>query len=766
MRTNQLFFWKNKLILTIAMLLMISINPGTARALSASVSGTTIPSASQIIDSQSNIWTLSSSSTVLMNGSPAGYSSNVVLLLYYNGIIYQKNNLGGWWSWVGGTWGTASDPRLSVNGVCGTANGVAVSSKPTANLCSSGAGTTVSGSGPWTWSCQGSNGGSNASCSAPFLQSVSVSGTTIPSASQIVDSRSSVWTLSSSSTVLMNGSPAGYTSNVVLILYYNGVIYQKNSAGGWWSWVGGTWTASSDPRASSVNGTCGTANGVAVSSTPTANLCSKGTGTTVSGSGPWTWSCQGSNGGSNASCSAPLALSASANGTTIPSALQIVDSRSNIWTLSSSSAVLMNGSPAGYTSNVVLILYYNGAVYQKNSAGGWWVWVSGTWTASSDPRSGSVNGACGAANGVAVSSTPTANLCSSGAGTAVSGSGPWTWSCLGSNGGTNAQCSAPSTANLSSLFGVNLASAEFGQHYPGTMGVDYTYPTTSELDYYKSKGLTLIRMPFVWERMQPSLNAPLDVAQVGYMTNFLNAADARGLSVILDVHNYGRYGTGTFSDFPSHGNVIGSSAVPVSAFADFWSRVATQFKGHVSLLGYDIMNEPHDMGNSTYWPTAAQAAVNAIRTVDTAHFIFVEGDNWASAASWTTFNNNLNINDPAGHLVYEAHQYFDHNNSGTYTGSYDQEGAYPMIGVDRLQPFSSWLSQHSYKGWVGENGVPNNDSRWLTVLNNFLGALKSNGIWGTYWAGGPWWGTYSLSCEPTSGQDTPQMGILQNYPSR
>ena len=56
-----------------------------------------------------------------------------------------------------------------------------------------------------------------------------------------------------------------------------------------------------------VNGVCGSANGVAVSSIPTTNLCSAGTATTVAGGGPWTWNCNGSGGGSNAACSAPLA---------------------------------------------------------------------------------------------------------------------------------------------------------------------------------------------------------------------------------------------------------------------------------------------------------------------------------------------------------------------------------------------------------------------------------------------------------------------------
>lgn len=54
---------------------------------------------------------------------------------------------------------------MPVNGVCGSDNGKTLSTVPT-NLCTSGTASAVLGSGPWSWTCQGSNGGSNASCSA------------------------------------------------------------------------------------------------------------------------------------------------------------------------------------------------------------------------------------------------------------------------------------------------------------------------------------------------------------------------------------------------------------------------------------------------------------------------------------------------------------------------------------------------------------------------------------------------------------------------
>ncbi|CAN5718421.1 hypothetical protein BH11PAT2_BH11PAT2_08240 [soil metagenome] len=55
---------------------------------------------------------------------------------------------------------------------------------------------------------------------------------------------------------------------------------------------------------SAVNGTCGSANGTTVSSAPSSGLCSVGTASSVSGSGPWNWTCAGSGSGTTASCSA------------------------------------------------------------------------------------------------------------------------------------------------------------------------------------------------------------------------------------------------------------------------------------------------------------------------------------------------------------------------------------------------------------------------------------------------------------------------------
>ena len=53
-----------------------------------------------------------------------------------------------------------------VNGVCGADNGVVESVEPfsQSDLCSAGTPSTVGGTGPWTWTCAGQYGGTDASC--------------------------------------------------------------------------------------------------------------------------------------------------------------------------------------------------------------------------------------------------------------------------------------------------------------------------------------------------------------------------------------------------------------------------------------------------------------------------------------------------------------------------------------------------------------------------------------------------------------------------
>jgi endoglucanase len=380
-----------------------------------------------------------------------------------------------------------------------------------------------------------------------------------------------------------------------------------------------------------------------------------------------------------------------------------------------------------------------------------------------------VNGVCGTPNGAA-SAAPASQLCTTGTASAVTGSGPWNWTCSGIGSGTAANCRAGEPV------GVNLSGDEYSWE---------TYPVASHLAYLSGKGVHLIRLPVAWEKWQPVLGGPLSTTEVANFKAFMQRAQQYNMQVILDLHNFGRYNVNYWAQAAANygiaatgtdpQDIIGSTTVTYALYQDVWTKMATTLAGTPGLVGYDIMNEPYSMGSPTVWPTAAQAAVDGIRSVDKTTTIYVEGDNFASAHYWLPGNANLNIIDPNNNLIYEAHCYF--NDSGNYTQTYDQLNMTPTFGVQEVQPFLQWLQTNHFKGYVGEYGIPDSDARWLPVLDNFLIALQQAGVPSTYWSYiwgdptglNPWWpptsGTgFDMDLDPmANGSDKIQWSVLTNF---
>jgi endoglucanase len=305
-------------------------------------------------------------------------------------------------------------------------------------------------------------------------------------------------------------------------------------------------------------------------------------------------------------------------------------------------------------------------------------------------------------------------------------------------------------------FGINIAGPALAPSTRGTYGQNYIYPDQNSLAYYRSKGFKTVSVTFLWERLQPRLFSALAPEELMRLQDLVMAVRKQDMVLITGPHNYARYAVE--DDKPE---LIGSRAVPTAAFVDLWRRLSDVFAPVQDGLIFTLMNEPHDTGGT--WSSIAQAAVDAIRERDRQRWIYVPGDGWSSARSWSLHNEGLTITDSSDRIVYVAHQYFDASGQGDYKDKYDEDGAYPEIGADRLKPFLAWLRDRGFRGTVTEYGVPNDDPRWLVVLDNALAALSQAKVGGAYWAGGPWWGDYPLSSEPRDGRDAPVMAVLTKY---
>ena len=308
--------------------------------------------------------------------------------------------------------------------------------------------------------------------------------------------------------------------------------------------------------------------------------------------------------------------------------------------------------------------------------------------------------------------------------------------------------------------GVNLAGAEFGvNQMPGVYNIDYTYPTVAEINYYASKNIKLLRLPFRWERIQHTLNGSLDSIELHRIASFVDSCAVKGIKVILDLHNYGTYIIGNTPQF------LGTAAVTIQNFSDVWKKIVTVFKTKKNIYAYNLMNEPNSLSKDV-WPIAAQECIDSIREVDNTTHILISGENYSFAESWVEYNDALSkLYDPNDKIIFDAHCFFDNDSQGLYpTINFDSSGVDFTTGVDRVKPFVQWLKKNNKVGLISSFGAPANDSRWLILMDNFLKYVTANCVGAIYWAGGPWWNNYPLSIEPdTLGNDSKQMQLLSNY---
>lgn len=302
-------------------------------------------------------------------------------------------------------------------------------------------------------------------------------------------------------------------------------------------------------------------------------------------------------------------------------------------------------------------------------------------------------------------------------------------------------------------YGVNLPQAGFGeQHLPGVDGKDYLWPSAADVNSYADAGANVLRIPFLWERMQPALNGPLSANELDHLDDLVTAAGARHVMVILDIHNAGMY---------EH-QLIGSGGVPATAFYDLWTRLATHYRDK-PFVAFGLMNEPYKH-QADSWALIAQGAIDAIRKTGAKQLILVPGTRWSGAHSWMWNNGGpsnaealRDIKDPQNYFVFEAHQYLDSDSSGTHPNCVSKE-----IGEKRLEGMTDWLRQTGHQAFLGEFGA-SKDPVCIEAMRRMLRYLNANSdVWvgWTYWAAAAWFGDYMFNVYPPDPTRFPQFAVL------
>jgi len=303
--------------------------------------------------------------------------------------------------------------------------------------------------------------------------------------------------------------------------------------------------------------------------------------------------------------------------------------------------------------------------------------------------------------------------------------------------------------------GVNLPSGSFGS--PGDRReFDYTYPKNSDIDYFNDKGFKSFRISFLAKRLlsRDASGRLVLTDDMNSLNELIDYAASKGATVILDMHDYGL----TMSE-----KLIGRDPGSIEEFADQWRTIAKEVAQRPNVV-FGLMNEPNRQ-SAAEWLKGANAAVAAIRQTGAKQLVLVPGSHWDSAVTWTSTDNAevmTGFQDPGNNFAFEAHQYLDSNNSGT------SPIAVAGAGSKRLVDFTEWARKHNFRAVLGEFGWAVNEAAQKEGYDMLCYMSRNRDVWQSwdYWAGGPWWGDYMYSIQPSNGEDRPQMSVLSQFLNR
>ncbi len=261
----------------------------------------------------------------------------------------------------------------------------------------------------------------------------------------------------------------------------------------------------------------------------------------------------------------------------------------------------------------------------------------------------------------------------------------------------------------------------------------------ADIDSMKAWGFNSVRLPMHYKLFTlPIEDEPVPgentwLAKGFAMTDsLLSWCKQNEIYLILDLHaapggqGYNEAISDYNPDFPS----LWQRDANRDKTAALWKKLAERYADEPWIGGYDLINEPNwDLPGNTLLRQLYIKITDSIRTVDTNHIIFIEG-NWYA-------NDFTNLSPPwDDNMVYSPHKYWNYN---------DIVSIQWMINLGR---------NNNVPIWLGESGENSN-----TWFRDAIILLEENNIGWAWW---PWKKISSISC-PASVEMTDGYQSLLDY---
>ncbi len=249
-----------------------------------------------------------------------------------------------------------------------------------------------------------------------------------------------------------------------------------------------------------------------------------------------------------------------------------------------------------------------------------------------------------------------------------------------------------------------------------------------DLDSLKSWGFNSVRVAMHYQWFTPPIQQEPVQGEVTWRKKGFTMLDTllkwcrqNQMYLILDLHAApgGQGYNASISDYNPAKPSLWESAFNRKKTAELWKKLAQRYGDNPWIGGYDLINETNwtfqgrregdnarngcqDTQNEPLHDLLVRIT-DSIRTVDTRHIIFIEGNCWA--------NNFSGLTPPwDDNMVYSFHKYWNPNTT------------------EALQQFLDMRKQYNVPLWLGETGE--NSNTWYT---NCIRLLEKHNIGWAWW---------------------------------
>ena len=234
------------------------------------------------------------------------------------------------------------------------------------------------------------------------------------------------------------------------------------------------------------------------------------------------------------------------------------------------------------------------------------------------------------------------------------------------------------------------------------------FVTESDIKALASWGFNLVRLPFHYNILTPP-DSPGIYSANGFaiLDSLIYWCSKYHIYVILDLHCApGGESDQTISDYDPSVPSLWQDTAKQTRTVELWKTIAERYKNEPAVAGYDLLNEPRwnfPNGNKPLYDLYVRIT-NAVRSVDTTHILFIEGNQYATDFSGLTPPWDKK-------MAYSFHKYWNANNAGA------------------IQGYLNLRSTYNVPLWLGETGE--NSNTWYTECVTLMKQYDISWSWWT-----------------------------------